>query len=285
MGSSSLRDPGLGELPGDAAGGLLLSPVLKELSEWALSATPTRQCPGYASGHAEPKPRYPRTGTQHSQPGETPNDAGAGRSPGAELAAAAGKRRRRRSRAGAGGGSRAAERRDAAVPGLGADGSGCGASGCAGLPPAGPGLRRLRGCKGCRTAGPRSPLSVQILSDVIYHSRSSCMKFPWERMDFVSLLLVFFSAVAVSRAQVQQEPSAETSEGTGINLTCSHPNIKSDEYIHWNRQLPGRAPTFLVSAVKGTKNVPDPAGQVSVSADRRSSGLCLTQPLLGDAAV
>ena len=27
MGSSSLRDPGLGELPGDAAGGLLLSPV------------------------------------------------------------------------------------------------------------------------------------------------------------------------------------------------------------------------------------------------------------------
>eukprot|EP00076_Gallus_gallus_P030210 XP_015154661.1 immunoglobulin lambda-1 light chain [Gallus gallus] len=91
--------------------------------------------------------------------------------------------------------------------------------------------------------------------------------------------------VAVSRAQVQQEPSAETSEGTGINITCSHPNILSSDYIHWYRQLPGRAPTFLVSAVKGTKNVPDPAGQVSVSADRRSSVLCLTQPLLGDAAV
>jgi len=111
------------------------------------------------------------------------------------------------------------------------------------------------------------------------------MKFPCEKMDFVSLLLLFFSAVAVSRAQVQQEPSAETSEGTGINITCSHPNIQSDEYIHWYRQLPGRAPTFLVTAVKGTKNVPDPAGQVSVSADRRSSVLCLTRPGLAAAAV
>ncbi|XP_046789454.1 uncharacterized protein LOC124418236 [Gallus gallus] len=91
--------------------------------------------------------------------------------------------------------------------------------------------------------------------------------------------------VAVSRAQVQQEPSAETSEGTGINITCSHPNIQFNEYIHWYCQLPGRAPTFLVSAVKGTKNVPDPAGQLSVSADRRSSALLIAQPRLGDAAV
>ena len=134
--------------------------------------------------------------------------------------------------------------------------------------------RRGQGCGGCggaRGAGPRSPLSVQILSDVIYHSRSSCMKFPWERMDFVSLLLVFFSAVAVSRAQVQQEPSAETSEGTGINITCSHPNVQPGDYIHWYRQLPGRAPTFLVNAFKDSKELPDPAGWLSVSADRRSS--------------
>ena len=62
------------------------------------------------------------------------------------------------------------------------------------------------------------------------------MKFPCDKMDFVSLLLLFFSAVAVSRAQVQQDSSAETSEGTGINITCSHPNIQSNEYI---RHLPG----------------------------------------------
>ena len=111
------------------------------------------------------------------------------------------------------------------------------------------------------------------------------MKFPSERMDFVSLLLVFFSAVAVSRAQVQQEPSAETSEGTGINITCSHPNIEAGDYIQWYRQLPGRGPAFLVSAFKGSKEVPEPEGRLSVSADRRSSALWLAQPRLGDAAV
>ncbi|POI18502.1 hypothetical protein CIB84_017754, partial [Bambusicola thoracicus] len=103
-------------------------------------------------------------------------------------------------------------------------------------------------------------------------------------MDFVSLLLLFFSTVAVSRAQVQQEPWAETSEDTGINITCSHPTIQAN-YIHWYRQLPGRAPTFLVSAVKASKDVSDPEGRLSVSADRRSSALWLAKPRLGDAAV
>ena len=121
------------------------------------------------------------------------------------------------------------------------------------MPPVGP------DCGGCGGPGPRSPLSVQLLFDLVHHSLF-CMKFQCEKMDFVSLLLLFFSAVAVSRAQVQQEPSAETSEGTGINITCSHPNIQTSEYIHWYRQLPGRGPAFLVSAVKGSKEVPDPRG-------------------------
>ncbi|POI19334.1 hypothetical protein CIB84_016921, partial [Bambusicola thoracicus] len=55
--------------------------------------------------------------------------------------------------------------------------------------------------------------------------------------------------------------------------------------IHWYRQPPGRAPTFLVSAFKGSKEVPDPEGRLSVSADRRSSALWLKGPRLGDAAV
>uniref|UniRef100_A0A669QT44 Ig-like domain-containing protein n=1 Tax=Phasianus colchicus TaxID=9054 RepID=A0A669QT44_PHACC len=80
-------------------------------------------------------------------------------------------------------------------------------------------------------------------------------------------------------------PSAETNEGTGINITCSHPSILSSGYIHWYRQLPGRGPAFLVSAVRGSKEVPDPEGQVFVSADRRSSALWLARPRLGDAAV
>ncbi|POI20645.1 hypothetical protein CIB84_015608 [Bambusicola thoracicus] len=105
-----------------------------------------------------------------------------------------------------------------------------------------------------------------------------------EQRHFLTLLLLFFSAVAVSRAQLQQEPSAETSEGTGINITCSNPTIQTN-YIHWYRQLPGRAPTFLVSAIKGSKKVPDSEGRLSVAADRRSSTLWISRPRLGDAAV
>ncbi|NXN58163.1 TVAZ2 protein, partial [Rynchops niger] len=60
----------------------------------------------------------------------------------------------------------------------------------------------------------------------------------------------FFLAVAVGRAQVQHEPSAETTEGTGISINCSHANIKVTDFIHWYRQLPGRGPAFLVSSLK-----------------------------------
>ena len=138
------------------------------------------------------------------------------------------------------------------------------------------GLRRFEGGRG------RSALSAPFRPCA---SLPSGLKFLLEQMDFLILLLLIISAVAVSRAQVQQEPSAETSEGTGINITCSHPNVQPGDYIHWYRQLPGRAPTFLVNAFKDSKELPDPAGWLSVSADRRSSALWLTRPRLGDAAV
>ena len=158
----------------------------------------------------------------------------------------------------------------------GAGGAGRGAPGCAGLPPA---VRGLRVSEGGRSRALLCP------SDTFPTSCTPlCMKFQWRKMDFLRYLL-FFSAVAVSRAQVQQDPSAETSEGTDINITCSHPNIQSNEYIQWYRQLPGRGPAFLVSAVKGFKEVQHPAGRLSLSADRRSSALWLARPGLGDAAV
>ncbi|XP_052641794.1 LOW QUALITY PROTEIN: basic proline-rich protein-like, partial [Harpia harpyja] len=94
-----------------------------------------------------------------------------------------------------------------------------------------------------------------------------------------------FSAVAVVRAQVQQEASAETTEGTGISINCSHPNIQTGDSILWYRQLPGRGPAFLVSTLKGSKELPDPPGRLSVAADRRSSALWLARPRRGDAAV
>ncbi|NXM41016.1 TVAZ2 protein, partial [Gymnorhina tibicen] len=58
---------------------------------------------------------------------------------------------------------------------------------------------------------------------------------------------------AVSKAQVQQELWLETSEGTGINISCSHPKIQATDWIYWYRQLPGRGPELLVNALKGFK--------------------------------
>ncbi|XP_040392322.1 uncharacterized protein LOC121059494 [Cygnus olor] len=91
--------------------------------------------------------------------------------------------------------------------------------------------------------------------------------------------------VAAGRAQVQQEPWAETRDGTGINITCSHPNIQSNDYIYWYRHLPGRGPAFVVRAYSGSQDVTDLAGRLSVAAERRSSALWLAQPRLRDAAV
>ncbi|KFQ23768.1 hypothetical protein N332_08726, partial [Mesitornis unicolor] len=73
-----------------------------------------------------------------------------------------------------------------------------------------------------------------------------------------------FSAVAVGKAQVQQEPWAETTEGTGISINCSHSKIQSNEIIYWYRQLPGRGPTFLERILKDFKELRDPPGRLSV---------------------
>ncbi|XP_015740889.1 uncharacterized protein LOC107324948 [Coturnix japonica] len=149
---------------------------------------------------------------------------------------------------------------------------------------------RVAGCgsagRSCRRCGANTSGSL-----VAFPARTSLcysVKFQPEKMHFLSFFPLFFSAVAVSRAQVQQEPSAQTSEGTGINITCSHPNIGNtgyQEYIHWYRQLPGRGPTFLVSAFKGSKEIPDQAGRLSVSEDHRSSALWLARPRFADAAM
>ncbi|XP_053855876.1 uncharacterized protein LOC128819664 [Vidua macroura] len=91
--------------------------------------------------------------------------------------------------------------------------------------------------------------------------------------------------VAVARAQVEQEVSLETIEGTGINITCSHPKIQTSETIYWYRQLPGKGPELLVSTHKESTKLPTIAGQLRVSADRRWSALWLGRPRRGDAAV
>ncbi|XP_063260962.1 uncharacterized protein LOC134554337 [Prinia subflava] len=91
--------------------------------------------------------------------------------------------------------------------------------------------------------------------------------------------------VAVARAEVQQEPSLETPEGSGININCSHPKIKISDYIYWYRQLLGGEPKLLAVIVKGSKELPEREGRLWVSEDRRWSALWLRRPRRGDAAV
>ncbi|KGL73939.1 T-cell receptor alpha chain V region CTL-L17, partial [Tinamus guttatus] len=100
-----------------------------------------------------------------------------------------------------------------------------------------------------------------------------------------SVFLSSFSTAAAGKAQIQQEPSAETTEGKAVNITCSHPNIQSYDYIQWYCQLPGRGPTFIGSTLKDSKAVSEPAGTLLVGADRRSSALHLSQPRWRDAAL
>ncbi|XP_049657321.1 M1-specific T cell receptor alpha chain-like [Accipiter gentilis] len=91
--------------------------------------------------------------------------------------------------------------------------------------------------------------------------------------------------VAVVRAQVQQEALAETTEGTGISINCSHPNKQFTDYICWYRQLPGRGPAFLGGTFEESKELSDPPGRLLVAADHRSSALWLAWPRRGDVAV
>ncbi|XP_059725365.1 LOW QUALITY PROTEIN: uncharacterized protein LOC132339216 [Haemorhous mexicanus] len=91
--------------------------------------------------------------------------------------------------------------------------------------------------------------------------------------------------VAAVRAQLQQEPFLEIVEGTSISIKCSHPNIRTGDFIYFYRQLPGRGPELLAMTAKAAKEVRAPKGRMSVSADRRSSALWLAGPRRGDAAV
>uniref|UniRef100_A0A8C3PSY1 Ig-like domain-containing protein n=1 Tax=Calidris pygmaea TaxID=425635 RepID=A0A8C3PSY1_9CHAR len=96
--------------------------------------------------------------------------------------------------------------------------------------------------------------------------------------------VLFFSSMTLS-FHLSFETSAETTEGTAISISCSHPNKKNTDFILWYRQFPGQSPSFLVSALKDSKELPDPPGWLRVAADRRSSALWLARPRRGDAAV
>ncbi|NWU09791.1 TVA4 protein, partial [Cephalopterus ornatus] len=90
---------------------------------------------------------------------------------------------------------------------------------------------------------------------------------------------------SAGRALVQQDPLVETTEGSEITIKCSHRNIRTGDFIHFYRQLPGHSPELLARAAKGSRELRAPAGRLSVSGDRRWSTLWLSGPRVGDAAV
>ncbi|NXI98806.1 TVA4 protein, partial [Psophia crepitans] len=75
-----------------------------------------------------------------------------------------------------------------------------------------------------------------------------------------------------------QEPLTETTEGSCINLTCSHLNIQTRDLICGYRHLPGQGPTCLTLITKDSKEVPDLPGHLCVAEDQQSSALWLAQP-------
>ncbi|NXE43800.1 TVA4 protein, partial [Ptilorrhoa leucosticta] len=95
----------------------------------------------------------------------------------------------------------------------------------------------------------------------------------------------FLPVVAAVRAQVQQEPFLETTEGTGINISCSHPNKQMEDFIHFYRHLPGRGPEHLAGTSRRSKDLLEMAEHLWMSEDRQSSALWLDRPRRGDAAV
>jgi len=125
----------------------------------------------------------------------------------------------------------------------------------------------LLGARGCRRRG--RPAGAAGVQGRLQLCPSGFFPISCPSLSVMTFLLVFFSAVAVSRTQVQQEPSAETSEGTGINITCSHADIQTSEDIQWYRQLPGRGPALLVSVFKGSKELPTHPGVDRPALQRR----------------
>uniref|UniRef100_A0A674IWF7 Ig-like domain-containing protein n=1 Tax=Terrapene triunguis TaxID=2587831 RepID=A0A674IWF7_9SAUR len=74
-------------------------------------------------------------------------------------------------------------------------------------------------------------------------------------------------------------------EGAELNLTCSHPSIKTNENVVWYWQFPNQGPQYIVSGFRETIPSPNPEGALHVSGDRKSSALALRRVRLADAAV
>nr|4OZI_E Chain E, T-cell receptor, s2, alpha chain [Homo sapiens]4OZI_G Chain G, T-cell receptor, s2, alpha chain [Homo sapiens] len=80
-----------------------------------------------------------------------------------------------------------------------------------------------------------------------------------------------------------QPISMDSYEGQEVNITCSHNNIATNDYITWYQQFPSQGPRFIIQGYK-TK-VTNEVASLFIPADRKSSTLSLPRVSLSDTAV
>ncbi|KAK9398008.1 hypothetical protein NXF25_021369 [Crotalus adamanteus] len=83
-----------------------------------------------------------------------------------------------------------------------------------------------------------------------------------------------------------QEPLLEALNGRKADLSCSHPNIQSSEYIYWYRQFPSQPPHFIARGYKepSKSNVIERISLV-VDRSRKNSTLSFTKVTFEDQAL
>uniref|UniRef100_G1TYX0 T cell receptor alpha variable 4 n=1 Tax=Oryctolagus cuniculus TaxID=9986 RepID=G1TYX0_RABIT len=102
-------------------------------------------------------------------------------------------------------------------------------------------------------------------------------------MREVTRVTVLLALGAVSLSKTTQPSSMGAYEGQNVNISCSHPNIDTNEYIFWYQQIHNQGPRFLIQGYK--TNVQNEEASLLIAADRKSSTLGLARLSLRDTAV
>ncbi|MEJ1280251.1 T cell receptor alpha variable 2 [Cricetulus griseus] len=95
--------------------------------------------------------------------------------------------------------------------------------------------------------------------------------------------IVFIPTATWSLAKTTQPLSMDSYEGQEVNVSCSHTNIATNEYIYWYRQVPHQGPQFIVQGYK--VHVSNEWASLFISADRKFSTLSLPWVSLRDTGV
>uniref|UniRef100_A0A2K6S8N4 T cell receptor alpha variable 4 n=1 Tax=Saimiri boliviensis boliviensis TaxID=39432 RepID=A0A2K6S8N4_SAIBB len=84
-------------------------------------------------------------------------------------------------------------------------------------------------------------------------------------------------------AKTTQPISMDSYEGQEVNISCSHDNMATNDYIFWYQQFPNQGPRFIIQGYK--TNVANEVASLFIPADRKSSTLSLPRVALSNTAV